>query len=122
MTSAAEERFELFAADELAPGEIRPVDIAGRAVAIVKSQDGTISALRDICPHLGARLSYGYVDRTVIAETVGDFQLSDEFAVRCPWHGYEFSTATGRCLADPERVRVRAYRVAVEDGKIIVWR
>ena len=35
--------------------------------------------------------------------------------LRCPWHQYEYDLETGRCLADPERLRVRTYRVVEEE-------
>jgi nitrite reductase/ring-hydroxylating ferredoxin subunit len=37
----------------------------------------------------------------------------------CPWHQYEFSLATGRCVTDA-KLRVRSYKVAVRDGAVVV--
>jgi 3-phenylpropionate/trans-cinnamate dioxygenase ferredoxin subunit len=34
--------------------------------------------------------------------------------LRCPWHGWEFDMRTGRAVVDPEKTRVKAYRVTVE--------
>ena len=36
--------------------------------------------------------------------------------VRCPWHGWEFDLRTGQSWFDPERTRVRSYRVSVENA------
>ncbi|MFC7658695.1 Rieske (2Fe-2S) protein [Pseudonocardia benzenivorans] len=44
----------------------------------------------------------------------------NEFIV-CPWHGYEFTLATGRSIVEPEKLRVRTYEVAVEDGDVVVY-
>ena len=114
-------RFELFPADELGPGEMRAVVVDGRSVALVRTQAGDLHALRDVCPHQGAPLSRGYVDVAVRSDGVGRYLESGQYAVRCPWHGHEFAVETGRCLADPERIRVRAYPVGVEDGTIVIW-
>ena len=37
----------------------------------------------------------------------------------CPWHGWQYDVATGRCLHDPD-TQVRAYEVKVEDGRVWV--
>jgi nitrite reductase/ring-hydroxylating ferredoxin subunit len=39
----------------------------------------------------------------------------------CPWHRYEFDLATGRCVADPARLRVATYRIEVEGDEIAVY-
>jgi nitrite reductase (NADH) small subunit len=38
--------------------------------------------------------------------------------IRCPWHKFEFDLETGRSLHDPERMRVKIYDVAVEQGSV----
>ena len=39
-----------------------------------------------------------------------------EMLIRCPWHGWEFDLRTGQSWFDPERTRVRSYRVTVENA------
>jgi nitrite reductase/ring-hydroxylating ferredoxin subunit len=84
----------------------------------VRGLDGSLHALRDRCAHAGARLSNGRLLRQVVGDDVDRYRLVDKVVLRCPWHGYEYDLDTGRCLADPTRVRVRTYEVLVEDGTI----
>jgi nitrite reductase (NADH) small subunit len=113
----------LFPADELQPGEMRSVTVGKTAILIIRTEDDRWRALRNSCPHFGADLSEGVVEQMVVSDEVGDYHLSDtEFVVRCPWHGFEFNIDTGRCPADPDRQRVRAYAVAVEAGVVVVER
>jgi 3-phenylpropionate/trans-cinnamate dioxygenase ferredoxin subunit len=112
----------LFPADELAPGQIRRVTVDGLAIAVARRPDGTLSAVRDICPHYQARLSHGYMEAAFVAQESGQYVITERIVLRCPWHGYEFDLETGRCLADPERMRVRVYKVEVEDGTVFLER
>jgi nitrite reductase (NADH) small subunit len=112
----------LFPSAELGPGEVREATLDGIAVVVVRTAAGELRALRDICPHQGARLSKGRLEAAVDGPGVGVYELSDDRVIlRCPWHGYEFDVETGRCLAD-EGSRVRTYPVTVEDGIVVVER
>ena len=72
-------RLEL--AEQLGPGEIRPFQIEGRSLILVRCEKG--HALTDsICPHAGTSLAGGGV--------VGNL-------LRCPNHGYMFDLQTGNC-------------------------
>ncbi|MBI3964832.1 MAG: Rieske (2Fe-2S) protein [Chloroflexi bacterium] len=107
--------------DELAPGERRVVTIGRRDVLIVRAADGSFRALRDVCPHQGARLSAGYLGGVVVAERVGEYRVErDDEIVRCPWHNFEFDSATGVCLVQPDRYRVKTYPVSVRDDAVVV--
>ena len=113
-------RHELVGADDLGPGEMRRVEVGRRALVVIRTQDGAFHVLRDRCPHFGAPLSAGRVQREVIGgDGPGDFSLAtDRFVVRCPWHGFEFDVSDGRCPADPDDYRVKRYDVEVENGKL----
>jgi nitrite reductase (NADH) small subunit len=112
----------LFRQSELAPGEFRQASLDGVAVVVLRTADGTLRALRDVCPHQGALLSKGSLEAAVDGADVGRYELrADRAVLRCPWHGYEFDVESGRCLADPGS-RVRAYPVTVEDGIVTVER
>jgi 3-phenylpropionate/trans-cinnamate dioxygenase ferredoxin subunit len=90
---------------------------------VIRKADGSLSALRDVCPHHAARLSLGVVRPLLETDENWDYALSDrQWTIRCPWHGFEFDVDTGRCPADPEKYRVRSYPVSVENGKIVVER
>ncbi len=91
----------------------------GRGVALLR-RGGQWWALRDVCPHQGARLSRGTMRGRVAPCLPGErITLNDEEPVLvCPWHGWEFDVVTGRSLADPCRQRVRSYDVKVEAGRV----
>jgi nitrite reductase (NADH) small subunit len=113
----------LFKADELEPGQLRVVTLGGRSIVVIRTPDGEFRALRNVCSHHGAPLSSGSLQPVVVGDDVGRYELSDSrYMLRCPWHGYEFDVETGRCLADPDRERVKAYQVTVEEDMVVVHR
>jgi nitrite reductase/ring-hydroxylating ferredoxin subunit len=112
---------ELFAEDELARGESRSVVAGGIKILVVRKEDGSYRALRDVCPHLGVQLSRGVVQTVLDGQDVGDYEVTDVVAARCSWHGYEFDLDTGRCVADP-RWRVKSYPVTIRDGHVLLER
>jgi 3-phenylpropionate/trans-cinnamate dioxygenase ferredoxin subunit len=106
---------------ELEPGQMKSVVVEGIDVVIARDLDGSVYALRDRCAHAAARLTNGRLLRKVaVGGEVDRYELTDELIIRCPWHGYEYELPTGRCLADPNRTRVRAYPVTIENGTICI--
>jgi nitrite reductase (NADH) small subunit len=90
---------------EIPPGEGRCFHVAGKLIAVFHV-DGEYFALNDICPHMGASLSQGYVE---------------EGAVYCPWHAWRFCVRDGTWLDNPRSsVRTESYPVRVEAGEIQV--
>jgi nitrite reductase (NADH) small subunit len=79
------------------------VRVGERAIAVFR-RGGRIFALGDSCPHMGASLSEGYLDRT---------------SVVCPWHGWAFDLIDGRSPFDDESF-AEVYRVSVEEGIVYV--
>jgi phenylpropionate dioxygenase-like ring-hydroxylating dioxygenase large terminal subunit len=87
----------------------------GEPVLIGRDRDGTVFALRDICPHRGMPLSEGRLDGGEI---------------ECCYHGWRFTTA-GRCTAIPSlvagqqfdlaQVAVAAYPASEAQGNIWVY-
>lgn len=105
--------------DELPPGSRTRVTVDGRAV-VVFSVDGAYFALRDTCPHRGARLSDGTVVDAVSAPEAGRYTSeAGRYMVKCPWHGWEYDLDTGRSWCDPENDRVRPYDVSVQPGSCL---
>lgn len=92
-----------------------------RPIVIVRSDQGSVHALRDICPHKGPCLSDGMLDKGCQGATTGEYIYDGATEVlRCPWHSWEFDIRTGRSLFDPEKVRIKTYPVTVEDGGVFV--
>ena len=115
-------RHRLFPLAELAPGEMRSVEVGSVRVVVIRKPDGSLRALRDRCSHMGASLSVGWLRRAMDAEDVGRCAYSDDYVVRCPWHYYEFDVDTGLARADSEHDRVKTYDVVVEDGQVVLER
>ena len=88
-------------------------DIAGRIGVVHRLDDeqvgpiaiyhlgGKIFAAADRCPHAGARLSEGSLERTTIT---------------CPLHGSQFDVRTGERLRGPADDPIPTYAVEVADG------
>lgn len=77
---------------------------AGQAVIAVFNVGGEIYAMQNRCPHKGASLCDGKVDR-------------ENKVVRCPWHTWDFSLETG-CLAAYPKRKAATVKVRVQDGEI----
>ena len=99
----------------------RRVELNGRALVVVRKGE-EFFALRDICPHQGARLSNGRVGGQPLACLPGDevdyAQMGE--ILTCPWHGWAFDVRTGCSLVDPEKKRVASYRVEVRGDRVVV--
>lgn len=98
----ADETFQTVArVGEVAEGSAIPVEVEGRAIALVLDQ-GNYYAIDDNCPHQGAPLCDGMVQGKTIT---------------CSWHGWQFSLEDGRWLDSP-RIKIGTYRVRVVDAEI----
>ena len=98
-------------ASDIAPGERRIVDVAGRSIGVF-NVGGRFYALHNGCPHKGGALCAGRVTGTVLPTTERTFAYGRVGEIlRCSRHGWEFEITTGRALADP-RVRAHTYRSA----------
>lgn len=95
---------------------------ARRREIVVVNADGELFAVFNRCPHQQALLSRGRLAGAPAAGPPGTFAyLPDARVLRCPWHHYEFDLRTGRCLADPQRLRVATYEVRVEGEEFVVY-
>lgn len=103
-------------------GEVscRVVTVQGHRIGVLRVED-EFFAVRNKCPHRGAPLCEGTVSGTFLPSRPNDYVYGMENKVlRCPWHGWEFDLETGKSLFQPEEVRVKTYRVTVEDGEIFL--
>ena len=84
--------------------------------------DGEFFALPNICPHQFGPLSEGTVSGTMACTAATNWNhewIKDGEILTCPWHGIEFDIKTGQALASP-KLRVRHYRISVDDGQVVV--
>lgn len=88
---------------ELAEGEGKTVKVGEKLVAVFCDK-GKYFAIDDVCPHMGASLSGGFVENGVVT---------------CPWHAWRFRLADGT-WADNPRIKIGSYAVEVEGTEVRV--
>ena len=118
MTSTAH---DIGSVDQFESGKPYAVQVGGKALVIVRKQD-QFFAMRDACPHAGARLSAGKVIGLARTEKPGEavvYCRKGEL-ISCPWHGWEFDLTTGQSLVKPDRVRLRTFPVQAVNGRVQV--
>lgn len=91
---------------DLAAGEARCFDVAGRKIALARIGDDFF-AIDDTCSHADYSLSEGDVD-------------VDECALECPAHGSLFDLRTGDALTLPAVAPVGAHEVEVSEEGVLV--
>ena len=72
--------------DRLRAGEMETALLLGVPLVLGRKRDGSVFALRDLCPHRGIPLSAGWFD----GETV-----------QCRYHGWKFEPCGGQCVEIP---------------------
>ena len=102
MSALAGTWVEIGRADDVPLYEGRRVTLDGRRIAVFRTDDG-FHALAADCPHAGGPLQDGLVA---------------DGCVTCPLHGWRFDLSSGEALSGEEGVR--AYEVAVRDGRLLV--
>ena len=121
MTASARTKPQLVCAVADVPESgVLEVKFRGRSYAVVRDPSGGYHALRNVCPHEGAPLSAGSASRAVVGDRAGEYALSDQCVLRCPWHGWEFDVETGRSLTRPEAVMVRRIALEVRGDELVV--
>lgn len=71
-------------------------------VAVFRTRDDRVFALRDACPHKGGPLSQGIVHGT---------------SVTCPLHNWKIDLASGQAL-DPDEGCTNVFATKVENGRV----
>jgi len=87
--------------EDLIDGEGKMVEVAGRLIAVFYHQCRYF-AIDDVCPHMGASLSGGYVENGIVT---------------CPWHAWRFRLVDGT-WADSPRIKIGSYPVRAQDGTV----
>jgi nitrite reductase (NADH) small subunit len=88
---------------DIREGEGKTVKVANKLIAVFLD-GGQYYALDDLCPHMGASLSGGYVADGIVT---------------CPWHAWRFRLTDG-AWADSPRVKTGCYQVRVQGDEIQV--
>jgi phenylpropionate dioxygenase-like ring-hydroxylating dioxygenase large terminal subunit len=94
-------------------GRMTAHKLLGEKLLFGRAGDGTVFALRDVCPHRGIPLSYGRFDGAEI---------------ECCYHGWRFDT-DGRCTAIPSLVegqrldlaKIRVPHLPCREAQGCVW-
>jgi nitrite reductase (NADH) small subunit len=73
-------------------------------VALFRTRDDQVFALRDVCPHRGGPLSQGIVHGT---------------SVTCPLHNWKIDLATGEALG-PDEGCTKVFAVRIDDGRVLL--
>ena len=102
----------LMRAQELRPGQAKPVEMLGEMFTAYRDENGTCHIAEYRCPHRGSPLFLGWVE--------GD-------GLRCRYHGWKFD-GSGQCIEQPaeekpfcERIRFRTYPSREYAGLIFAY-
>src|SRR6266536_3274188 len=88
---------------DVAEGEGRTVEVGNKLIAVFL-EHGRYFAIDDVCPHMGASLSGGYVEGGIVT---------------CPWHAWRFRLHDG-AWADNPRIKIGCYPVRVQGDAVQV--
>jgi nitrite reductase/ring-hydroxylating ferredoxin subunit len=70
---------------EIKKGQMKHTEIDGKEI-VIANLDGTFYAFSDRCGHMGARLSRGNLNQTIVT---------------CPFHAAKFDITTGKKVGEP---------------------
>jgi len=85
---------------------------------------GRYFAYRNSCPHQGGPSVEGEITGNVEMEIMPNgrrriHESGERMNLVCPWHGIEYDLESGLCRSD-SRMRLKSYKVLVEDGVVMV--
>ena len=95
---------DLIAVSALEPGDVTPVRLGRRQLAVYDAPDG-VYVTAGLCTHAGAALCDGYFDGHVI---------------ECPLHQGAFDVRDGKPVAAPATKAMRVFETRVQDGMVQV--
>jgi nitrite reductase (NADH) small subunit/3-phenylpropionate/trans-cinnamate dioxygenase ferredoxin subunit len=81
---------------EVIDGEGKTISLGKKLIALFRVS-GMYYAIDDVCPHMGASLSGGYLENDIVT---------------CPWHAWRFRVSDGT-WADNPRIKIGCYAVRV---------
>lgn len=104
MTSSA--KFQTVAKiGDIPDGKGRAFELDDHVVAVFLI-DGQYSAINDMCPHMGASLASGFLDK-------------ENCTVTCPWHAWRFDVRDG-AWADAPNIKTDVFKVRIQGDEIQV--
>jgi nitrite reductase (NADH) small subunit/3-phenylpropionate/trans-cinnamate dioxygenase ferredoxin subunit len=89
--------------NDLTDGEGMTVTVGNKLIAVFR-EAGQFFAIDDVCPHMGASLSGGYLQEGIVT---------------CPWHAWRFRLKDG-AWADNPKIKIGCYPVRVEGDNVQV--
>ena len=84
-------------------GQGRAFPVDGKMIAIF-NDGGSFFAIDDFCPHMGASLADGWLEKGCVA---------------CPWHAWRFQLSDGAWLDNP-KIRAATFAVRIVGNRIEV--
>lgn len=107
--------------EEFATGAFRIVAVGRHEIGIIRLPDGSLHAVRNICPHKAAPICRGLVGGTWPPCAPGALRYEREGEVlACPWHAWEFDIRSGEELYQAKPTRLHKFPVSVEDGEVFI--
>lgn len=91
--------------NELTPKQIKVFEVKGERIALCRFDEKEFYAVADLCTHDDGPL--------------GEGELVDH-AIECPRHGARFDIKTGKVLALPAVLPIRAYPVKMEGDSVFI--
>jgi nitrite reductase/ring-hydroxylating ferredoxin subunit len=92
-------------ASEVAPGQVKQVELANGTQICLANVDGTLYAIGGECTHTGGPLGEGELEGTIVT---------------CPWHGSRFDVTSGAVVSPPARNAEPTYEVRIEGDDVQV--
>ena len=89
--------------DDIPVGKGKAFEVGDRVIAIF-NDNGTLFAIDDMCPHMGASLADGHLENSEVA---------------CPWHAWRFDVRDGS-WCDNRRLKTDSFEVRVVEDQIEV--
>jgi len=104
MPDAAGDWLPVAKSEDVQPHRPLVVDVQDIPIALVRTDDGALHAVQNVCPHRGGPVGEGGVKGNVVT---------------CPWHAWTFDLSTGQHTRNPG-VRLRLFDVREDGGDILV--
>ena len=90
--------------DDWSVGQGREMLIAGRVIAIFRTDEQQFFAVDGMCAHQGGPIAQGKLDHK---------------CVTCPWHGWQYNITDGVNLITQKKM-LDCFPVAVREGSVYV--